>query len=74
MSNVEEIRCRAAAGKNVRATPLAEAAGMSRAAFYAAIKRGDIEAVQVGRSLLVPGREALRLLGLQASSAEPIAA
>ena len=53
---------RAREGKNVKVPPLAEAAGLSLNGFYAAIRRGEIEAVRIGRAVVIPGREALRLL------------
>lgn len=60
-----DILERARAGKNVKVPPLAEAVGLSVNGFYAAVRRGDIEAIRVGRAVMVPGREALRLLSAE---------
>ncbi|GJE57348.1 hypothetical protein [Methylobacterium thuringiense] len=58
-------------GKNVRVAALADAIGMSRGGLYGAIEAGDVEAVKIGRAVLVPARVAGRLLGIPD---EPIAA
>ncbi|TXM66899.1 excisionase [Methylobacterium sp. WL12] len=65
MPTITEILERARAGKNVKVPPLAEAVGLSVNGFYAAVRRGDIEAIRVGRAVMVPGREALRLLSAE---------
>ena len=56
---------RAREGKNVKVPPLAEATGLSLNGFYAAVRRGEIEAVRIGRAVVIPGREALRLLSAE---------
>ncbi len=38
--------------------------GLGRAAAYAAVKRGDIEAIRFGKRWLVPTAKVLRQLGL----------
>lgn len=58
-------------GKNVRVAPLADAIGMSRGGLYGAIEAGDVDAVKIGRAVLVPARVAAHLLGIKP---EPIAA
>lgn len=71
MPTMEEIQKRLREGKNVRAKPMAEAVGMSLSAFYAACERGDVKAVSIGRTKVIPAQEAMRLLGMQP---EPVAA
>jgi hypothetical protein len=71
MPTMEEIQKRLREGKNVRAKPMAEAVGMSLSAFYAACERGDVKAVSIGRTKVIPAHEAMRLLGMQS---EPVAA
>ncbi|MGH1592297.1 hypothetical protein ACRBEV_32765 (plasmid) [Methylobacterium phyllosphaerae] len=68
---MEEIQKRLREGKNVRAKPMADAVGMSLSAFYAACERGDVKAVSIGRTKVIPAHEAMRLLGMQP---EPVAA
>jgi hypothetical protein len=65
MPTMEEIQKRLREGKNVRAKPMAEAVGMSLSAFYAACERGDVKAVSIGRTKVIPAHEAMRLLGMQ---------
>lgn len=62
MPTMNEILERARQGKNVKVPPLAEAVGLSVNGFYAACRRGEIETVRIGRAVMVPGHEALRLL------------
>lgn len=47
------------------------ALGLSRAASYAAVKRGDIPVIRVGRRLLVPTARLLRMLGEELPPIEP---
>ena len=51
-------------GLTVKACDMAAVSGLSRAAFYKAIERGEIEVVTIGRSKLIPAHEGRRLLGL----------
>lgn len=60
-----DLLARAREGKNVKVPPLAEAVGLSTNGFYAAVRRGDIDAIRVGRAVMVPGREVLRLLNAE---------
>lgn len=60
-----ELLQRAREGKNVKAPPLAEAVGMSLPGFYAAIRRNQVAAVRVGRAVMIPSHEVLRLLGAE---------
>ncbi|TXN76573.1 excisionase [Methylobacterium sp. WL8] len=55
-------------GKNVRVAALADAIGMSRGGLYGAIDAGDVEAVKIGRAVLVPAHVARKLLGMQPES------
>lgn len=71
MPTMKEIQKRLREGKNVRAKPMAEAVGMSLSAFYAACERGDVKAVSIGRTKVIPAHEAMRLLGM---TPEPVAA
>lgn len=72
-SEADDIFSRIKAGKNVRVAQLADAIGMSRGGLYGAIEAGDVEAVKLGRAVLVPARVAAKLLGIR-PEAEPIAA
>ena len=69
MPTMNQILERARQGKNVKVPPLAEAVGLSVNGFYAACRRGEIETVRIGRAVMVPGREALRLLSANEASA-----
>lgn len=62
--SLDEVVRRAREGLPVKVPALAEASGRSRNALYQAIKRGELEAVWLGRAAVVPGTAALRLLGL----------
>jgi len=53
----------------VRVRPLARAANRSFNNLYEAVRRGDIRAIRVGRSIRIPANEARRLLGLEAEAA-----
>jgi hypothetical protein len=66
MSN-EDVRTRVMAGKNVRIDPLAEAAGISPNGLRQAIRRGEIDIVKVGRTVLIPAHVGKRLLGIAAA-------
>ena len=37
--------------------------GLPRSSIYAACERGDIRHVRVGRAIVIPGSEVLRLIG-----------
>ena len=60
-----EILNRAREGKNLKVPPVAEAIGLSTNGAYAAIRRGEIASVRVGRAVFIPGREVLRLLSVE---------
>lgn len=55
-------------GRPVRVRPLAAEAGVSAAALYNLIKEKKIEAIRIGRSVVVPPHAARPLLGI----AEPL--
>ena len=61
---------RAKNGLNVKVPDLAAVVGMSTNGFYAATRCGNIRSVRVGRAVLIPGDEALRLLGAVAQTQE----
>lgn len=61
---LDDVVRRARQGLPVKVPALAEASGRSRNALYQAIRRGELEAVWLGRAAVVPGAAALRLLGL----------
>lgn len=71
---MENLLSRIRDGKNVRVAPLADAIGMSRGGLYGAIEAGDVEAVKIGRAVLVPARVAAHLLGIKPEAAAPLAA
>lgn len=62
MPTVAEILKRAREGKNLKVPPVADAIGLSANGIYTAIRRGDIASVRVGKAIMIPGREVLRLL------------
>lgn len=62
---MHDLLARIRDGKNVRVAPLAEAIGLSRGGLYQAIEAGDVEAVKLGRAVLVPAHVARRLLGMK---------
>lgn len=64
-----DLMRRIAEGKNVKVAALADAIGISKGGLYLAIRRGEVEAVNVGTAVFVPAREARRLLGLDAKQA-----
>lgn len=68
MPSMDELRKRVREGKNVRARPMADAVGMSLSAFYAACERGDVKAITIGRTKVIPAHEAMRLLGMQSEA------
>ena len=51
--------------KSVRVGPLAKEAGVSAATLYNLIRQGEIPAIRIGRSIVVPPHGARPLLGLQ---------
>lgn len=65
MPTINEIRDRLTSGLNVKAADLARLSGMSPAAFYKAIERGEVEAVKIGRTRLIPPHEGRRILGIK---------
>lgn len=67
-----EVLTRARNGMNVSVPALAQAVGISRGGLYQAIARGEVEAVTVGRAILVPAHEARRLLCMKSES-DPVA-
>ncbi|MCJ2093124.1 hypothetical protein MKK67_11540 [Methylobacterium sp. J-072] len=77
--SLDDVVRRAREGLPVKVPALAEASGRSRNALYQAIKRGELEAVWLGRAAVVPGDAALRLLGMKPNvsapqASEPLAA
>lgn len=60
---IADILKRAREGKNVPVPPLAEAVGLSVNGLYAVCRRGEVETIRIGNRVLIPGREALRILG-----------
>lgn len=56
---------RAREGHPLKVPDLAQATGFSRNALYQAIKRGELDAIRLGRAAVVPARAALRLLGIK---------
>lgn len=73
---VNDVLIRARLGLNVAVTPLSKAAGISKGGLYAAIARGEVESVTIGRAILVPAHEARRLLcmKIEPENTAPIAA
>lgn len=69
MPKYDEVRERIAAGLSVKAASIAPMAGMSPAAFYKAIERGEVEAVKIGRTRLIPAHESRRILGIKQEAA-----
>lgn len=69
LPSYEEVLKRIAAKQNVKAATLAPLVDLSTAAFYKAIERGEVEAVKIGRTRLIPAHEARRLLGMPALEA-----
>ena len=69
-----EVLTRARSGLNVSVPALAQAIGVSRGGLYQAIAREEVEAVKVGRAILVPAHEARRLLCMKPEEAAPLAA
>ncbi|TGD93729.1 hypothetical protein [Methylobacterium nonmethylotrophicum] len=65
MPSYEEVLKRIAAKRSVKAATLARWVDLSPAAFYKAIERGEIEAVKIGRTRLIPAHESCRLLGIK---------
>ncbi|MCJ2065185.1 helix-turn-helix domain-containing protein [Methylobacterium sp. J-088] len=65
MPSIEVIRKRLTDGLNVKAADVAKLSGMSPAAFYKAIERGEVEAVKIGRTRLIPPHEGRRILGMK---------
>lgn len=60
----EAIEARA----GVQGPPLAKALGLSKNGFYAAVKRGEIRSVRIGRRVIIPADEARRLLGWEVAA------
>lgn len=50
-------------GKYISIAELAKILGISRIAVYKKIKKGEIEAVRIGRSFAIPGKYAEVILG-----------
>lgn len=67
----DDVVKRAREGRPLKVPDLADATGFSRNALYQAIKRGELDAIRLGRAAVVPAPAALRLLGIKP---EPIAA
>ncbi|MFE1603343.1 hypothetical protein [Methylobacterium sp. ID0610] len=65
MPTIEEVRRRALAGQNTKAAHIAPHSGLSSAAFYKAIDRGEVEALTIGRTRLIPPHEVCRLLSIK---------
>lgn len=45
--------------------------GMSRPSAYAAVQRGDIPSIKIGRRLIIPTAKILAMLGLGIAQAQP---
>ena len=65
----KDVRARILAGKNVRVSPMAEAAGLSENGLRQAIAREEVAAVRVGNAVLIPAWQGARLLGMAADYA-----
>lgn len=66
---LNEVVKRASDGFQVKVPDLAEATGRSRDALYRAIHRGELRAIWLGRTPMIPATEALRLLGVNEQKA-----
>lgn len=66
----EEPLDRLKAGKNVSVPAMADLVGCHPNTLWKAIREGEVEAIRVGRCVLIPAPVGLRLVGL----AEPLAA
>ena len=53
-----------AENRSVRVGDLAKAMSMPKPTLYAAVNRGEIRAVRIGRAVSIPAAEARRLLGI----------
>jgi predicted DNA-binding transcriptional regulator AlpA len=58
-----------AEGRAVNVPPLARALGLSRVGLYAAVKRGEVPSIRIGRRVVIPAAVARRLLGLEEKAA-----
>ena len=67
------VREKVMSNKPVRVRPLAEEAGISASGLYNLVKKGQVESIIIGRSVVIPPRAARPLLGI-AEPAEPVAA
>ena len=59
-----ELLAALAEDRPVKVRPLAKASGRSFNAFYAAVRRGEVKSIRVGRAYRIPAHEARRVLGL----------
>lgn len=66
---METVLDRARKGKNSRVWDVADYIGASKNGVYAAIKKGDIKVVRMGRAIFVPSHEVLRLCDAEAKAA-----
>ena len=68
------IRERVAEGKSVRVAQLADETGMPQSTIYNLVKTGRIEAIRIGRGIVITARAARPLLGMDAASEAKAAA
>lgn len=65
----DDIVKRAREGRPLKVPDLAEASGFSRNVLYQAIKRNELDAIRLGRAVVVPAPAALKLLGIKSEAA-----
>lgn len=74
MRSPPDIRDQVSKGNDTRPRLIADAIGLSYSGIYGMISRGEIEVRRIGEAVIIPNREARRLLGLTETHAEHVAA
>ncbi|WP_411904210.1 hypothetical protein [Methylorubrum thiocyanatum] len=69
-----DVEREARMGRQISVPDIANATGRSRAAIYRAVRNGELRATKLGRTPMILPSEALRLLGVEAEPAAPLAA
>ncbi len=61
----QELQVALTEGRAVGVRPLARELGLSAGGLYRAVARGEVQAVRIGRRVVIPAAVARRLLGLE---------
>lgn len=69
MRSPKDLREQIAQGNDSRPRLIAAAIGLSYSGIYGMIARGEIEVRRIGEAVIIPNKEARRLLGMEPQQA-----